>query len=90
MTQKNRIDFQVAAFKYRPNKWVIHNCSICNYPCGYVFCPNHELVGYDSGCNCTRQENINQCSWDKLAEYYNMQKNEEYIKKMDEFWGFNE
>ena len=87
---KTRIHFQVAAFNLRPHKWVIHRCSMCNYPCGYVFSPNHEWVAYDSGCDCTGRENINECSWDKLAEIYNMQSNENVIKEMNNFWGFNE
>ncbi len=87
---KNRLDFQIAAFNKRPGKWNIHNCSICNYPCGYVFCPDHERVAYDSGCDCVREININECSWEKLAEHYNMQKNTDYIKEMNEFWGFDE
>ena len=90
MNKKTRIDFQIAAFNKRPPKWVIHECSLCHYPCAYVFDGNHERVAYDSGCDCTRQTNINECSWDRLAEYYNMQTNQDYIKKMNEFWGFSE
>lgn len=86
---KTRIDFQVAAFDKRPAKWVIHHCGFCKYPCGYVFDSNYECVAYDRGCDCTVQTNINECSWDRLAEQYNMQTDEEVIKKMDEFWGFD-
>lgn len=90
MSKKTRIDFQIAAFnKGYLGKWVIHECSICRYPCGYVFCPNKEFVAYDSGCHCTGRSSINDCSWDRLAEFYNMQEDQVHIKKMDDFWGFN-
>jgi len=90
MTPKTRIDFQIAAFKRRLPTWNIRQCSICNYPLAYVFCNNHEKLGYDSGCYCTGGENIREVSWDQLADYYNMQTNEQYIKEMNDFWGFDE
>ena len=88
MQPKTRIDFQVAAFNLRPKKWVIHECSLCNYKCGYVFCPQHEEAGYDSGCDCTGTETIRRVSWNELADHYNMQMNEDCIREMNEFWGF--
>lgn len=62
---------------------------MCNYACGYVFSPDYEQVGYDSGCDCTRRYIINPSSYEDIASHYNMQKNDDYIKKMDEFWGFS-
>ena len=86
---RTRIDFQVAAFYNKPGKWFIRECSICNYPLCYVFSPCFEYVGFDKGCNCSlKGTNIAECSWSDLANYYNMQTDPEYIKKMDEFWGF--
>lgn len=85
---KTRIDFQVQAYLLRPPKWVIHRCSMCNYPCGYVFDETYECVGYDSGCYCTNRNAITFCSWDALAKYYNLQTNEKYIEEMNVFWGF--
>lgn len=85
---KSGNDFKEAATKIKPNKWIIHHCSICNYPCGYVFSSNYEHVGYDSGCDCVSYENIQPRSWDDLAAQYNVQNNEEYIKEMNKFWGF--
>lgn len=38
--------------------WGIHNCSMCNYLCGFVF--QDGLVYYDSGCDCTRRSSIEQ------------------------------
>lgn len=33
-------------------KLTCHHCSICNYPCGYVFI--NDKPYYDSGCNCLK------------------------------------
>ena len=90
LRKKTRIDFQIAAFKKIPRKWPIHNCSICGYECGYVFDDDAEKVAYDSGCYCIGIKNINEISWNRLANYYNMQTNEDTIKMMNEFWGFKD
>lgn len=87
---KTAHDFQVAAARLRPSRWIIHRCSICNYPCGYVFSPDYEKVGYDSGCDCVNYDNVQLRSWDELASIYNNQTNEEFIKEMDHFWGFKD
>lgn len=81
-------EFKQAAIENDIRFWKIHNCGFCNYPCGYFFSDDHELVGYDSGCDCTRCYVKEQRSWDDIAAAYNMQKIEVVIKKMDEFWGF--
>lgn len=85
---KTESDFQIATAKIKPVKWIIHHCSMCNYPCGYVFTMDYKHVGYDSGCHCVTYENITPCPWSALAEHYNMQRNPEVIKEMNEFWGF--
>lgn len=89
MTKKTALDFKEAAKRIKAAKWFVRLCSICRYPCGYVFSADYEHVGYDSGCYCVKYENIQPRDWEYLAEYYNMQCNENVIKKMDEFWGFN-
>lgn len=50
------------------NKWTVHNCSMCGYPCGYVF--RGEDVFYDPGCDCVFGEE-KQRSWENLAEEFN-------------------
>lgn len=85
---KTRLDFQNAAYHLKPKKWIVHHCSFCNYPCGYIFCDNNEYVGYDRGCYCTNRTNIREVSWNNLSDFYNKQTNVDVIKKMDEFWGF--
>ena len=88
---KTRIDFQAAAFNKKPGKWVVRDCTICKYPLSYLFSENHERVAFDRGCDCSsiRGYNINECSWEELSEYYNLQTNEKVIKTMNEFWGFD-
>ncbi len=89
--EKNRLDFQIAAFKIKPDKWVVHHCTICNYPCGFVFAGDWEIVAYDNGCDCVRggYKNVSPVSWGRLADHYNSQTNEDYIKEMNKFWGFD-
>ena len=87
---KSGEDFKQAAYKKRPNKWVIRECSLCDYPLGYVFNQYHSEVAYDSGCNCVKYTNFQAREWDDLARMYNSQTNAEYIKEMKSFWGFDE
>ena len=32
-------------------KFVLHNCTYCYYPCGWVY--KEKKLQYDSGCDCT-------------------------------------
>ena len=88
MNKKTGSDFQDAAKTLRLKKWGVHHCVICNYPCGYVFSPDQSHVGYDNGCDCTLSDGLRPCSWEELAEFYNNQRNQEYITEMNEFWRF--
>jgi hypothetical protein len=75
------------AKKNNITRWSIYLCSLCGYDCGYIF--DGENVSYDSGCYCvTYCPCIKPRSWEDVADYYNMQKNENHIAKMDLFWGF--
>ena len=66
--------------------WNVHNCSLCQYECGFHF-PNGD-VSYDNGCYCTDGQNLRPSNWEDVAGQYNMQTHPNAIKKMDEFWGF--
>ena len=68
--------------------WPFHNCSMCDYACGFIFFENQ--VEYDSGCDCVSYSGIRPSSWDEVAEMYNAQKHPDVIKKMDAFWGFSD
>ena len=85
---KKDLDFKLAAIKKNHKKWVIYDCSICSYPCGYIFDDHFERVRYDSGCYCTNNRRLIERDWSSVSRHYNMQTSEEVIKKMNAFWGF--
>lgn len=80
-------EFKIQAAKIGITRWPIHNCSICGYPCGYLF--HDDQVFYDSGCDCVNYADIQPKTWEDVAQQYNMQTNEKYIAEMDSFWGFS-
>jgi hypothetical protein len=54
-------------------RWKLHNCSMCGYPCGYIFSDDGS-VDYDSGCDCVSYgPNITPRNYGDLAETLNMQ-----------------
>jgi len=80
-------EFRSAVEKKKIHFWFIHQCSFCNYRCGYVFRDGD--VFYDSGCDCvTYGYVITPKDYEDVAEQYNMQTHEKFIRDMDEFWGF--
>lgn len=82
-------EFQAAARERSITFWLMHECTFCDYPCGYVI--QGDQVLYDNGCNClTALRPLNRRSWEDLAGHYNMQTSPEYIAKMDAFWGFDD
>ena len=83
---KQGIDFQNQAKLKGIIQWHSHNCTFCEYPVGYHF--SGEDVYYDNGCDCTCGQNLNERSWEDVAERYNMQTNADVIKRMNDFWGF--
>jgi hypothetical protein len=46
-----RIRAIVEQAKESGQKLVLHRCTMCNYPCGWIFDPFQGLV-YDCGCDC--------------------------------------
>lgn len=64
----------------------IHCCAICGEWVGYRFFrwPNQEVV-FDSSCFCVSYENVQPRSWEDVADYINMQSNEEYAKECMEY-----
>lgn len=74
--------------------WLIHNCSICGYPCGYDISGNE--VFYDSGCDCVAYDNVVKKDWEDLAKTYNMNQPEnnpniskEYLDELNNIWKFS-
>lgn len=78
-------EFKTAAREKDITKWVVNDCSICGYQCAYLI--RGDEVYYDAGCGCVYYP-PHLRSWQDIADSYNMQKSPEYIKEMDEFWGF--
>ena len=86
---KTASDFQKAAQLHGINYWPVHNCSMCEYPCSYVF--DDDQVHYDSGCDCVNRGSVFiKSSWHEVADFYNAQKHPAVIAKMNGFWRFDE
>lgn len=88
---KSASDFKNSAIENNIDYWPIHDCSMCNYECGYLFFQyeNYEVV-YDSGCDCTNSRTKHARNWEYVAEQYNYNiKNKSVIKKYNEYWKFN-
>lgn len=85
--KKTAEDFRQQAIRLNLGYWEHHTCAVCGCPVGYYFFrwPGYEVV-FDSGCGCSRRENIHPSSWEEVADHYNMQKNPEVIEEMDRFW----
>lgn len=70
-------------------QWNIHDCSICGYPCGYVFENGH--VRYDSSCDCVKYgSSIKYRTYQEIADHYNMEDHVDCIKEMNKYWGFSD
>ena len=80
-------DFKKQAKAKNITRWVIHYCSMCNYPCGFLIGSKQKNIQYDNGCSCSMNP-PNLREWQDLADHYNMQTNKKVIKGMNEFWGF--
>ena len=85
-------EFIESAIKNNIRSWGIHNCSLCDYLCGYIFFSEYHgfEVLYDNGCDCTRRYVIGPRNWENVSDLYNIQKSPEVIKQMNEFWGFKD
>lgn len=73
-------------------KWVIHTCTVCKYPCGFLFSDDLDTVRYDAGCYCTMEKDsdaaIRQSDWYEVSDFYMSQKTEKVVTKMNKFWEF--
>lgn len=78
-------DFEKQAKEKGITRWLIHDCSMCGYHCGFYF--RGKVVEYDNGCGCVMNPRSPR-TWEDVAEHYNMQTNKKVIKEMDKFWGF--
>ena len=85
-------DFQQKAKEKDIKKVPVHNCSMCDYLCGYII--RGEEVFYDNGCGCV-WGGERPSSWQEIADDYNRNQREnnkdisqEWLDKTDKFWGF--
>lgn len=78
-------DFEKQAKVKAISKWIIHHCSFCNYPCGYLFM--NDTVQYDNGCRCLKNYPKPR-NWQDVADHYNRQTHPQVIEQMNQFWGF--
>ena len=83
---RSELEFQKIVTERDLKVWQIHDCSMCRYPCGFIF--EDGDVGYDSGCDCTGGSPIQYREWSDVADHYNRQSNPDVTKNMDDFWGF--
>ncbi len=66
--------------------WPIRHCLICDYTLAYHLSEHN--IFFDTACFCVKGLNIEQGSWDMVAERYNIQDHPSIINEMNKFWGF--
>ena len=73
--------------------YLVNVCSICEYPCGY--CIKGDRVFYDRGCDCVPYSDVQERSWEALAETYNANQPEnnpeiskEFLDELNQIWQF--
>jgi hypothetical protein len=85
MDQVTTDEVKAAIVGSNVKRWKLHNCSMCGYPCSYLFAA--EDVGYDAGCDCVSYHNIRPSSYGEVADTLNMQKPEIRQRMWDEMIG---
>ena len=94
---KTAEELKQQAIKIKLHRWTVNICSMCGYPCGYIFRDNWEKVDYDSGCDCVNYSDVQQRSWENLADNYNLNQPEnnpkiskESFDELYKIWKFEE
>lgn len=66
-------------------KWIIHHCSMCGYPCGYLIYAGE--LSYDSGCDCvTYGPVIRKTDEDDFKEFLRVNMdNQKFINSLSEY-----
>lgn len=73
----------------RIKKWNVHDCSICNYKCGFIFdtCKQDNVtLLYDCGCYCLYQP-PRTASFEQVINHMQIQSNLDVINEYKLFWG---
>ena len=83
--------FKQQVLKNKIRKWNMHNCSLCNYNCGYIFeiLDNDVDVYYDHGCNCVTFHDISCRDFDSVIIHIKIQSNYDVIKEYLDFWNID-
>lgn len=67
--------------KYRNGKsFVVHDCSLCGYPCGYTWSTKANAWLYDLGCDCTNFSGGQEVHDDEDVEDF-VERNKEFVEK---------
>ena len=68
-------------------KWHIKDCSLCDYPCGFLFtiANGKVFVNYDAGCWCC-PEVPRISSFGDVLEHIELQSDEQVIERYQKFW----
>lgn len=88
-------EFQAQAETIGLTRWEMHNCSICGYPCAFLF--RGGKVFFDGSCWCSTESSPpSPRSWADVAEHYNRNQPEqnpritaEWVASVDALWGWN-
>jgi len=82
--------FKNEIIKNNIRKWNIHDCSICDYKCGYLFriVDNNITVLYDSGCYCYPAKSRYSSLYD-VIKYIKMQSDSKVIDQYKNFWNID-
>jgi len=64
------IKFQEIKEKMKKDKekYIVHNCSMCNYPCGFIYI--NDILYYDSGCHCIKKRYIDKRNESEFMSYF--------------------
>ncbi len=65
-----------------------HNCSLCNYPCGYIIDVQRKELFFDGGCYCVSDmSEPRPVPWLNAAQWINMQDNPEHRREIMGLFG---
>lgn len=85
--QPEEFQRQAATHHFVNTRWPHHDCAICGYWTAFIFYQGRAY--FDSYCGCSSYRTTpEECTWQDVADHYNMQTNPAVIAQMDAFWHF--
>ncbi len=86
-TIPNASFFEKQVIDQNMSKWNMHDCSLCDYKCGFVFKLKGDKVKvyYDSGCHCSRSS-LRLDTFDNVIKHIEIQSNEKIITEYAKYW----